>query len=115
MVFNSLQFTIFFIIVSLAYFILPHKYRCCLLLIASYYFYACSKPEYLFLLFLTTLISYISGLKMAKKDNKEDRKPILVFTIILNFSLLLVFKYFNSFGYYISGIFAQLNIPYRIA
>lgn len=115
MVFNSLQFTIFFIIVSLTYFILPYKYRCLLLLIASYYFYACSKPEYLFLLFLTTLISYISGLKMAKKDNKEDRKPILVFTIILNFLLLLVFKYFNSFGYYVSGIFAQFNIPYRIA
>jgi D-alanyl-lipoteichoic acid acyltransferase DltB (MBOAT superfamily) len=65
MSFTSITFLIFFPAVVFLYFSLPHKYRWILLLIASYYFYMSWKPEYIILLAFSTLVDFISGIKMA--------------------------------------------------
>ena len=62
MLFNSLEFLIFFPIVVAAYFILPKKLKQFWLLIASYYFYMCWNAKYIFLIFFSTVITYGSGL-----------------------------------------------------
>lgn len=95
MQFNSLEFAAFFIIVFAIYWLIPHKYRWFLLLAASYFFYACSKLEYLFIIVGITGVSFVSTLMIEKQSEEKKRRMILVVAITVCLSVLLVFKYFN--------------------
>lgn len=66
MLFNSLQFLIFFPIVVLIYYIIPNKMKQFWLLAASYYFYMCWNVKYIYLILFSTVITYISGLLIEK-------------------------------------------------
>lgn len=114
MLFNSIQFLIFFPVVVLIYYFLPHKIRWLLLLIASYYFYMCWKAEYIFLILASTLIDYYAGLKMAQQTQKEKRKKYLALSIIVNLGLLFGFKYFNFLNDSVKDLFDTLNIFYNV-
>lgn len=65
-VIQFIHFLVFFVVIFLAYYALPGKYRWILLLTASYYFYMCWKPIYAILLFATTALSYISALLVER-------------------------------------------------
>ncbi|MEO8772230.1 MAG: MBOAT family O-acyltransferase [Ferruginibacter sp.] len=94
MLFNSLEFIIFFPVVTLLYFLLPHKYRWIQLLLASCIFYAAFIPSYLFILFFLIVIDYSAGLLIERRQHK---KTWLITSIIANISLLGIFKYYNFF------------------
>lgn len=66
MLFNSIQFLCFFPAVTAIYYILPHRFRYILLLIASYGFYMCWNTRYALLMLCSTLITYISGIALEK-------------------------------------------------
>ena len=68
MLFNSFAYILFLPVVFIIYWILPHKYRWGLLLIASYYFYMSWNPQYIILIFGTTAISYIAALEIEKAE-----------------------------------------------
>jgi len=114
MFFNSLHFLIFFPLVVILYFSLPHKYRWPLLLGASYYFYMCWKAEYLLLILLSTVIDYYSGLQMGKYGRKIKRRSFLVLSLLTNLGLLFSFKYFNFFNESTREIFNHYNIFYEV-
>ncbi len=95
MLFNSLSYAIFLPIVFILYWLLPHKYRWILLLIASYYFYMSWNIKYVFLIFLTTLVSYLSAIFIEKYE--KHKKLILTITLVVCLGVLFVFKYFNFF------------------
>ena len=97
MLFNSLHFLIFFPIVLVLYFFLPHRYRWVLLLIASYYFYISWNPWYISLIIASTLIDYFASLKMEGLSTKRERTPFLILSLISNLGILLFFKYSNFF------------------
>ena len=101
MLFNSIEFLIFFSVIIFLYFAIPQKYRWILLLTASYYFYMCWKPEYILLILGSTLIDYFAGIKMGQKNNKRDRKPYLLLSLFTNLGLLFAFKYFIKYLIYI--------------
>ena len=65
MLFNSLQFLLFFPIVVLFYFIIPQQVRWVWLLVASYYFYMCWNAKYALLMATSTAITWLSGLLIA--------------------------------------------------
>ncbi len=96
MLFNSLQFIFFFIVVTLAYYSLPHRGRIWLLLLASCYFYAVFKPIYILILFVTIIIDYFAGIWIAQATGSK-RKWILVLSLVSNIGFLAYFKYFNFF------------------
>ena len=62
MLFNSLQFLLFFPVVALFYYALPHKVRYIWLLGASYFFYMCWNPKYALLMAFSTISTYTAGL-----------------------------------------------------
>src|SRR3954462_2996593 len=93
MLFNSWQFAVFFPLVTLLYFVLPHAWRWGLLLVASCWFYACFVPAYLFILGGTILVDYAAGLLMEKYP--RHKRPILWASILSNVGCLFFFKYFN--------------------
>ncbi len=95
MSFISLQFLLFFMVVTLTYYRLPdQKKRVALLLFASCYFYMCFVPRYILILGTMILIDYVAGLKIARNEGKR-RKTWLVVSIIANVGILAFFKYFN--------------------
>lgn len=114
MLFNSFHFIIFFPIVVIAYFILPHRMRWIFLLVASYYFYMCWKMEYIFLIIISTLIDYYVGIQMGKTSVQAKRKKFLVLSLLTNLGLLFSFKYFNFFNDSLRYVFNHYNIFYGI-
>lgn len=94
MLFNSLEFLIFFPIVTLVYFLIPHKVRYLWLLGASYYFYMCWNPKYALLMAASTAITYLSGHLIAKGKSMLSRKIMVGISFFLNLLILYYFKYF---------------------
>ncbi len=95
MLFNSLQFLIFFIVVTLAYFSLSWRGRWILLLTASCYFYMVFKPVYLLILFATIVIDYFAGIWIEQAKTHRNKKILLIISLISNIGILAFFKYFD--------------------
>ncbi len=96
MLFNSVQFLFFFPLVTLVYFLLPHKFRWIHLLVASCVFYMAFIPAYILILLFTILIDYVAGI-MIEKATLVHKKNFLILSIIANLGMLAFFKYFNFF------------------
>jgi alginate O-acetyltransferase complex protein AlgI len=96
MLFNSIQFLIFFVVVTTIYFLLPNRWRWLHLLIASCIFYAYFIPIYILILFFTIIIDYIAGI-MIENAHGPKRKWFLVMSLVANVGVLAVFKYYNFF------------------
>jgi alginate O-acetyltransferase complex protein AlgI len=94
MLFNSLQFLGFFIIVTTAYFALPHKYRWFLLLASSCYFYMVFVPIYILILGFTIIVDYFAGILLENAEGKR-KKYYLLASLVANIGVLAVFKYYN--------------------
>ncbi|MCR5222618.1 MAG: MBOAT family protein [Lachnospiraceae bacterium] len=87
MLFNSIEFLLFFPIVCVLYFLLPHRFRYLLLLFAGYVFYAFADPHAVVFLVLTTVITWVGGnlLYNGKKTGFAG--------LILSIGLLAYLKY----------------------
>lgn len=95
MLFNSLEFLIFFPIVVLVYFLLPQKGRWLWLLAASYYFYMSWNPQYALLIAASTVATWLSALVMERVGgNRKKRNWALWSCIIFNLAILFFFKYY---------------------
>ncbi|MEM7367614.1 MAG: MBOAT family protein [Bacteroidota bacterium] len=114
MLFNSLDFLIFFPIVVGLYYAMPARYRWLMLLGASYYFYMCWKAEYIILIVLSTLIDYGVSLKMSSIEEKKKRLPCLLISLCANLGLLFFFKYWTFFSSNTQAVLDQLNIFYDL-
>ena len=95
MLFNSLEFAIFFPVVTVLFFLLPHRFRWLLLLMASCFFYMFFKPVYIFILIFTIIIDYFAGIWIAREPDKKKKKYLLLLSIIANVGVLAIFKYYN--------------------
>jgi len=112
--FNSLQFLIFYPIITVLYFLLPFKVRWILLLAGSFYFYMAWKPEYIILILITTFVAYSTAIKMGQTDDKNKRKVYLCISLIVNLGILIVFKYANFLNDSFRTLFTWFNIPYNV-
>ncbi|MFW5737139.1 MAG: MBOAT family O-acyltransferase [Halanaerobium sp.] len=110
MIFNSIQFLIFFVVVVSTYFLINSKYRWILLLAASYYFYMSWNPTYILLIVLSTIVDYFASLKMAEQENKEKRKKYLLLSLFVNLGLLFFFKYYGFFNNSVSSVVRAFNM-----
>ena len=112
MTFNSIQFLIFFPIVSILFFVLPHRFRWVMLLLASYYFYMSWNPALVFLILFTTVVSYGAALLLEKQqDNKKARKLCLVVTLVACLGVLFFFKYFNFLSGSVTALLRAFTLP----
>lgn len=114
MSFNSIHFLVFFPIVVAICFVLPFRYRWLWLLGASYYFYMSWRPEYALLLILSTLVDYYAGRAIYASRGHARRRLFLLMSLVVNFSLLFVFKYFNFFNGALRDFCSWLHLPYAV-
>lgn len=110
MLFNSFEFLIFFPIIFGVYYLINHKYRWIFLLVCSYYFYMNWEPIYALLIFLSTLITFYCSKLISDEKFKIYRKPILLFSIISNFGILFLFKYYNFVTNSFNDVLSFLNL-----
>lgn len=110
MLFNSLQFLVFFPVVFLLYWALPHRGRKYFLLAVSYYFYMCWKPEFIVLILYSTAVDYFCALGMERRA--EQKKLFLAVSLTMNLGLLFFFKYFNFFGATLTALCRAVSIPF---
>jgi len=94
MLFNSLEFLIFFPIVTLLYFFVPKNFRWLHLLVASCIFYGAFIPSYLLILLTLISIDFTAGILIERGNHP---KSWLITSIIANLLLLGVFKYYDFF------------------
>jgi alginate O-acetyltransferase complex protein AlgI len=95
MLYNSLQFLLFFIIITITYWNIPNRYRWLLLLLGSCYFYMAFVPSYIVILGFTIVVDYIAGIYIESATNLRVRKVLLILSLIANIGVLAFFKYFN--------------------
>lgn len=98
MLFHTLQFFLFFLVVYALYLNLPHRRQNYLLLVASYVFYGAWEWRYLSLILLSTLCDYCCALKIESKKTQAEKKVFVYVSIVFNVSLLCVFKYYDFFA-----------------
>ncbi len=116
MLFNSVSFAIFLPVVFFLYWFVANKNlktQNILLLVASYFFYACWDWRFLFLLMFSTWLDYFTGLKMFTAKEKKGKVFWFWLSIIINAGFLGFFKYYNffisSFAEGLSGLGIHTN------
>src|SRR3954468_22989581 len=94
MLFNSIHFLLFFVVITTAYYSIPHKFRWALLLTGSCYFYMAFVPIYILILGFTIVIDYFAG-KFIEVSHGKKRKLFLTASLLVNIGVLAFFKYYN--------------------
>ena len=95
MIFHSLDFVVFFVLVVAVYWRLGHRGQNILLLVSSYFFYGYVHPWFLILIGASTVIDYASARGMERWP--ERKRVFMGLSIVSNFGMLGFFKYFNFF------------------
>ena len=109
MVFNSLHFVWFFLVVYAAYRVLPHRAQNWLLLAASYYFYAAWDWRFLGLLIASTIVDYSCAILLGRTAAPARRRTILILSLAFNLTMLGFFKYFNFFAENLTTVFSAMG------
>ncbi|MCL2814284.1 MAG: MBOAT family protein [Oscillospiraceae bacterium] len=110
MLFNSIEFILFFPTVVIIYFLLPFKLkirtkelevRNWFLLLASCYFYMSFIPVYIFILIIDGFVDYTGTFFIEKyRDNPKLKKLFFILPLVIDLSVLVYFKY----AYFTTGI-----------
>ncbi|NLI53324.1 MAG: MBOAT family protein [Clostridiales bacterium] len=116
MLFNSLPYAIFLVVVFALHWLLPNRFRWIMLLIASYYFYMSWNPELIVLIVLTTLVSYSCALLIERYRGSDDKpshlqKLFLILALVICLGTLFFFKYFDFFSDSVTAILRSLSLP----
>ena len=112
MQFDSIEYGVFLAVAATSYFLIPHRWRWALLLFASYVFYASWKPQYLVLIWASTLVDYCAGLFMGRTENRRYRLLALIGSLSVNLGLLGTFKYFGFFAESLSAVLDSVGLSF---
>jgi alginate O-acetyltransferase complex protein AlgI len=104
MSFVSFEFAFLFLVTVPLFYLLPHKRRWLLVLVASYAFYMSWKASYIILIVLTTVCDYNIAKAIHASTSPTRRKLFLSLSLFLNFGLLFTFKYYN----FMAGSFVDI-------
>jgi D-alanyl-lipoteichoic acid acyltransferase DltB (MBOAT superfamily) len=126
--FNSIEFAFFLLIVFLIYWQLKSSGRIqnLLLLAASYVFYGWWDWRFLILLASISTFNYLIGIKIETGRGDWHKKFYLIVGLVINLGVLGFFKYFNFFingfidlvalfGYQIQGVAIKVVLPLGIS
>ena len=118
MLFHSAPFLIFFPVVLLVHFVLPKRLRYIWLLIASYYFYMSWNPAYALLMLTSTVITYLSGLMIARcrvgaKGVWRSPKLYVGLSFAINLVILFFFKYYQFAAQSLVAVLDGIGISWQ--
>lgn len=112
MVFSSVLFLIYYLIITLIlYYLCPLKYRNLVFFVINCFFYGWGEPVYISIMFVSILVDYVNGYYVGKyidTDKKKARKFLLV-SVVTNLSILGFFKYYDFLATSLNSL--GLNLP----
>jgi alginate O-acetyltransferase complex protein AlgI len=115
MLFDTPIYILFLCIVGLGYWRLGFRNQNRFLLAASYLFYGWWDWRFLLLMIGSTVLDYFIAIKIAEAKDPAVRKSLLVLSLVINFSILGFFKYFNFFadslGHVLTGVGIKASLP----
>jgi alginate O-acetyltransferase complex protein AlgI len=112
MLFNSLEFLLFFVLVFALYWIIGRKrigLQNILLLLASYLFYGWWDWRFLSLILVSSLLDFYVGQRIYYASNTSRKKKWLALSMLTNLGLLGFFKYFNFFSQTFADLMESLG------
>lgn len=109
----SFEYLIFFTVIVAIYFALPHRARWAYLLAASYFFYMWMNPKYAALIFMTTVIVYVTAIAMHGRTPRI-KKMCVALSVVSNLGTLFLFKYFNFFNASIKEMLNAAGLGYNV-
>lgn len=114
MLFNSLPYAIFLLVVFGLFWAVSDRRRTAhvLLLTASYFFYGCWNVKYLGLIFFVTALNYFIGILLHRESRQAIRKLLLTISLVGSLGVLALFKYYNFFADEVFWIFKFYHIPF---
>ena len=112
MLFTSLRFLGFLIVVLVVYYTLPSRYRVSFLLAASYFFYLTLEPLYGLLLFGITLSTYVFTRLISRTVVDRDKRIYLFINIGVILLPLFFYKYWSSMSAGVSQVFSFFSLSY---
>lgn len=113
MLFSSVVFLFTFLpLTILLYYVAPRKAKNAVLLVVSLIFYAWGEPVYIFLMILSILFNYFSGIDLARNEGrKEEQRKSLIITVVVN---LLILGFFKYYVFLIENINAALSVQISV-
>jgi alginate O-acetyltransferase complex protein AlgI len=98
MIFSSINYLVFFVLIFSLYWAIPsRRFRVWLLLGASFYFYASWNKWLAFLICVTSTLDYLVGIGLDASRSRHARRTLLFVSVASNLGLLIYFKYANFF------------------
>ncbi len=111
MLFNQIEFVVFFTIVfGLIFVVSNNRWRKYILLLSSYYFYGYWDWRFLGLILGSTLVDYFVGLRIYKTEKRQYRNLFLSISLVFNLGMLFFFKYCNFFIDSLSAVLSPLGL-----
>ena len=110
MLFDTPIFMFFLIVVVLGYWCLKFRDQNRFLLVASYFFYGWWDWRFLCLMISSTVIDYVIAMKIDDTEDRRVRRLFLITSLVINFSILGFFKYFNFFADSLAAALSTLAI-----
>ncbi len=114
MIFNSVTFLIFIVLVTTAYWFLSVKNRLYLIFLSSIVFYAFWKPAFAILMLFSAFIDFSMSQLIFQANKKKYKKLFLSISLLSNLGLLFVFKYLYFFSNNLQSLFELLSINITI-
>lgn len=117
MLFNSLDFAIFFPIFFFLYWVIFKNSidkQNILIVIASYLFYSFWDLRFLSLIVFSTALDYILAKRIENSQNNKYRRIFLILSLVFNLGILGVFKYYNFFIDNFNSAFSVLGISLNL-
>ncbi|MDR7079698.1 D-alanyl-lipoteichoic acid acyltransferase DltB (MBOAT superfamily) [Neobacillus niacini] len=114
MTFISIEFLLFFAIIVFTYYLIQHRLRWILLLVASYVFYAILSIQFIPLLLASTAFTYFTGIIIEKQETKKQKKKVMLVGISVLLFFLGWFKYFNFVNDSLRAIAKYMDWNYTV-
>jgi len=114
MIFNSLAFAVFFMVVLFVHHLpLPWRVKKLNLMFASYLFYAAWNPPFLALLWVSTVVDWAVAQRMARASTDARRRALLMISLCWNLGALGFFKYANFLVDDVTQLLAMVGVVYH--
>lgn len=116
MLFPTLSFAVFFIVVFTLHWVLVRRPRAWkpFMLAASYFFYGWWDWRFVGLIIACTAVSHLAAWQIDREQRRPIKKLILTGALIVDLGILGVFKYFNFFASSLNNLLAGLNIQWPL-
>ena len=109
MIFNSVTYIVFLLIVVPLFWILNLRLRLYLIFFSSILFYSFWRYDFVVLMLFSSIIDYFMSINIYETENNVKRKIYLYISLTVNLGLLFIFKYLYFFTENLQGLLNSFN------